>query len=303
MELWIGLTITGAFLQNLRSLLQKRLTGELSVNGAAYVRFFYAIPFAWIYVAYIWEGRIPDLDFAFLGYVTAGAVMQIIATSALVAAVSGSHFAVGTALSKTEAVQAALLGLIILGDAVSGLALTGIALSLVGVFFLSGSIRTKDFLQGDASVWYGVLAGTAFALCSVCFRGASLALGVDAGVGAQMNGPPILGLAERAGFTLAVTLTLQTLFMGIYLSIREPKQMAKVVRSWPVAVWVGLIGSVSSICWFTAMTLQNAAIVRALGQVELLFTLITSVFFLRERIRMREMVGMFLLVFGILLLI
>ena len=32
-------------------MLQKRLTGELSVNGAAYVRFVYAIPFAWIYVA------------------------------------------------------------------------------------------------------------------------------------------------------------------------------------------------------------------------------------------------------------
>ncbi len=301
MELWIGLTIAGAFLQNLRSLLQKRLTGELSVNGAAYVRFFYAIPFAWIYVAYIWQGRVPDPNFAFMAYVFVGAVMQIIATSALVAAVSGSHFAVGTALSKTEAVQAALLGLIILGDAISVLALTGIAVSLAGVFFLSGGIRTKDFLQGDASVCYGVLAGTAFALCSVCFRGASLALNIDAD--AQINGMPGLSLAERAGFTLAVTLTLQTVLMGIYLALREPEQVAKVVRSWPIAVWVGLIGSVSSICWFTAMTLQNAAIVRALGQVELLFTLITSVFFLRERIRLRELVGMFLLVLGILLLI
>ena len=303
MELWIGLTIAGAFLQNLRSLLQKRLTGELSVNGAAYVRFFYAIPFAWIYVAYIWEGRFPDLNFAFLAYVTVGAIMQIIATSALVAAVSGSHFAVGTALSKTEAVQAALLGLIILGDAVSGLALTGIAVSLVGVFFLSGSIRTRDFLKGDASVWYGVLAGTAFALCSVCFRGASLALSIDADTGTQMSGVPALGLAERAGFTLAVTLTLQTLLMGVYLVLREPAQIRKVINSWPIAVWVGLIGSVSSICWFTAMTLQNAAIVRALGQVELMFTLVTSVFLLRERIRIREMLGMLLLVLGILLLI
>jgi drug/metabolite transporter (DMT)-like permease len=229
--------------------------------------------------------------------------MQIIATSALVAAVSGSHFAVGTALSKTEAVQAALLGLIILGDAVSGLALTGIAVSLVGVFFLSGSIRTRDFLKGDASVWYGVLAGTAFALCSVCFRGASLALSIDADTGTQMSGVPALGLAERAGFTLAVTLTLQTLLMGVYLVLREPAQIRKVINSWPIAVWVGLIGSVSSICWFTAMTLQNAAIVRALGQVELMFTLVTSVFFLRERIRIREMLGMLLLVLGILLLI
>jgi drug/metabolite transporter (DMT)-like permease len=190
-----------------------------------------------------------------------------------------------------------------LGDAVSGLALTGIAVSLVGVFFLSGSIRTRDFLKGDASVWYGVLAGTAFALCSVCFRGASLALSIDADTGTQMSGVPALGLAERAGFTLAVTLTLQTLLMGVYLVLREPAQIRKVINSWPIAVWVGLIGSVSSICWFTAMTLQNAAIVRALGQVELMFTLVTSVFLLRERIRIREMLGMLLLVLGILLLI
>jgi len=41
--LWIPLTLAAAFLQNLRSLLQKRLTGALSVNGAAYVRFCYAL--------------------------------------------------------------------------------------------------------------------------------------------------------------------------------------------------------------------------------------------------------------------
>ena len=303
MELWVGLTIAGAFLQNLRSLLQKRLTGELSVNGAAYVRFVYAIPFAWFYVAYIWEGRLPEINFAFIAYVIAGACTQIIATSALVAAVSGSHFAVGTALSKTEAVQAALLGLLLLGDAISGLAMTGIAVSLVGVFFLSGSIRTKDFLLGDASVWYGVLAGTAFALCSVCFRGASLALEVDLETIDPAQKAQTLGFAERAGFTLAVTLTLQTLLMGIYLYLREPGQMVKVATNWPIGIWVGLIGSISSIFWFSAMTLQNAAIVRALGQIELLFTLVTSIFFLRERVRAREIAGMCLLVFGILLLV
>ena len=48
MSPWILLTIAGAFLQNLRSLLQRRLTGNLSVNGAAYVRFLFALPFAWL---------------------------------------------------------------------------------------------------------------------------------------------------------------------------------------------------------------------------------------------------------------
>ena len=43
-SLWLGITLVAAFLQNVRSLLQKRLTGRLSVNGAAYVRFIYAVP-------------------------------------------------------------------------------------------------------------------------------------------------------------------------------------------------------------------------------------------------------------------
>ena len=45
-ELWIPLTIAGAFFQNLRSALQKHLKSRLSTAGASYVRFFYAWPFA-----------------------------------------------------------------------------------------------------------------------------------------------------------------------------------------------------------------------------------------------------------------
>ena len=52
MEWWVGLTVAGAFLQNLRSLLQRRLTRTLSVNGSSYVRFLYALPFAWLFVGF-----------------------------------------------------------------------------------------------------------------------------------------------------------------------------------------------------------------------------------------------------------
>ena len=51
MELWIPLTIAAAFMQNVRSLLQKQLTGRLSVTGAMATRFLYAAPFAMLYVA------------------------------------------------------------------------------------------------------------------------------------------------------------------------------------------------------------------------------------------------------------
>ena len=55
--------------------------------------------------------------------------------------------------------------------------------------------------------------------------------------------------------------------------------------------------------WFTAMTLENAAHVRALGQVELVFTFIASWFFFRERSTGLEIGGVLLIVAGILILL
>ena len=292
MEWWVGLTVAGAFLQNLRSLLQRRLTRTLSVNGSSYVRFLYALPFAWLLVLWLGQTDLPVLTPSFWWYVCAGGITQIVATSALVAAVSHGQFAVGTAMSKTEAMQAAAIGLILLGEQLSLQALLGIAVSLVGVFLLTGGVSPRQIFQRGPALWLGLLAGSSFAMCSVCFRAASLALGTDEDDAWQ-----------RAALTLAATLTLQAVVMGVYLIVREPQQLQRVLSSWRVAVWVGLIGMTSSICWFTAMALVNAALVRAMGQIELLFTLITSIWFLGERVRRREVLGMLLLVLGIVLLI
>jgi drug/metabolite transporter (DMT)-like permease len=55
-----------------------------------------------------------------------------------------------------------------------------------------------------------------------------------------------------------------------------------------------------SLCWFVAFALQTAAYVKALGQVELILSLLASVFFFRETITRREIAGMGLLVLSIL---
>ena len=87
----------------------------------------------------------------------------------------------------------------------------------------------------------------------------------------------------------------------IYLR-SEPGQMTLVLKHWRPAVVVGLVAMLASACWFTAMAMHNAAMVRALGQVELLFTLATSIWLLGERITRREVLGIGLLVLGILML-
>ena len=290
MELWFGITLVAAFLQNARSLLQKRLTGNLSVNGASYVRFLYAVPFAWVYALWLWQGSFDGFNQGFFFYVSLGAIAQIVATSCLLASFTTGNFAVGTAYSKSEAAQAALVGLILLGDTVDAWVLSGIGVSLVGVVLLSGNLRMRDLLKPNRALWLGLAAGAGFAISAVGFRGASLAL--DTGT-----------YLQRAGLTVMVSVTLQTLLMGTYLGMREPGEISKVIRAWRMAIWVGLIGMIASAGWFTAMTLKNAAVVRAVGQVELLFTVVTSIWLLGERIKTREVVGILLVVVGIWLLV
>lgn len=286
MESWLLITIAAAFLQNVRSLLQKRLTGKLSVNGATYVRFLYALPFAWAYALILWSGQPQGFTVEFTTYVTIGSIAQILATSALIASFTTGNFAVGTAFSKTEAAQAALFGLVVLGEGVSNWVLVGIAVSLIGVILLSGNLRLAQLLKPNRALWLGLAAGAGFALSAVGFRGASLAL--ESG-----------SYLQRAGLTVMISVTLQSILMGGYLLAREPGELRRTLTHWRVAIWVGAIGAVASIGWFTAMTLKNAAVVRAVGQIELLFTVITSVWLLGERLHWREVCGMVLVVLGI----
>ena len=118
MEIWIVLTFLGAFLQNIRSFLQRRVTDNLSINGSSFVRFLFAIPLAMLVVLFFVD-RVPPFSWTFLWYVIAGGIAQIIGTSCLISAVVKGNFSVGTTLSKTEAAQAALFGLLVLGDTIT----------------------------------------------------------------------------------------------------------------------------------------------------------------------------------------
>ena len=297
-ELWIPLTIAAAFFQNLRSALQKHLKAHLSTGGATYVRFFYAWPFAVLYVWGLteWGGfAIPAVNTTFLIYCFLGGLSQIIFTFLLVWLFSFRNFAVGTTYSKTETVQVALLGFIILGDSLSLWAVAAIGVSLIGVMALliaetkvtPGSLITN---LGEKTTLIGLTCGAFLGASVVLFRGGALALGGE-------------GFIMQAAFTLAVSVVLQTLMMGAYLAVRERDQLKAVIVHWRPSLSVGVAGVLASIGWFTAFTLQNAAYVRALGQIELIFTFIASAVIFREKIKSQEIVGIALIIAGILILV
>jgi len=298
MELWIPITIAAAFMQNLRSILQKHLKGRLSTGGASYARFIYAWPFAIAYVsALAWspEFELPSLNPSFMLYAAIGGTAQILATAALVYIFSFRNFAVGTTYSKTETVQAAVFGVVILGDQLTGAALTAILVSLAGVVALAAAhtgMRVGQMISGlgERAALIGLASGAFFGVSAVSYRAASLSLGGE-------------GFLIQAAFTLACVLGFQTITMGIYLLVREPGQIGEVLKSWRVSGWVGVTGMLASVGWFTAMTIQNAAYVRALGQIELVFTFIAAHIIFREKTKKMEVGGILLVVSGILILL
>lgn len=298
MELWIPVTLFAAFMQNLRSALQKHIKGKLSTGGAAYVRFFYAWPYAlltlWL-VLEIGDYAVPEMNLAFLIYCALGGVAQIVFTFLLVYLFSLRNFAVGTTYSKTEVMQVAILGFILLGDTITATGVLAIGIGMIGVMALAvaqTAISWKNLITSlfERSTLIGLLCGGFLGASVVLFRGAALALG-DGDV------------LPRASFTLAVALIIQTLIMGGYLLIREPGQMRDVIRHWRPGLTVGTAGFLGSAGWFIALTLQNAAYVRAVGQVELVFTFIASIFFFKERTKMVEVFGIALIIGSILMLV
>ena len=298
MELWIPLTIAAAFFQNIRSALQKHLQGKLTTLGAAYVRFFYAWPIALIYfLAVIYtEGQpLPGYSARFLLYAITGGVCQIMFTVFLLWLFSFHNFAVGTTISKLETVMVAIFGLILLGDEITAPIVVAIAMSSVGLVILSAGQAKLSIDNLVSGLWrpptlIGLACAAWLGLSVVLFRAASLSLGVD-------------NYLVAASFTLLVVLILQTAIMGILLGVREPDQLKKVLLHWRPAALVGISGGLASIGWFSAFTLQNATYVRALGQIELLFTFVVTLLVFREKVSLKETAGIVLITISIILIL
>ena len=161
---------------------------------------------------------------------------------------------------------------------------------LISITRLSRNIREVARQCFELPSLIGVASGAFFGISAVTYRAASLSL--DSG-----------HFVARAALTLALATVFQTLVMGIYMQIREPAQIVKVLRTWRISSLVGLTGMLGSVGWFTAMTIQNAAYVRALGQIELLFTFAASYLFFRERSSKSELFGIGLVTVGIVILL
>jgi drug/metabolite transporter (DMT)-like permease len=299
MPLWIAATLFAAFMQNLRFLLQRHLkVTTLSTLGATWARFAFALPFAaaalalWLWIS---DQPLPRPGPGFWGFTVTGALAQMLATACVVALFARRNFAVGITLKKTEVMLTALIGFAVLGEGVSWPVLAAIGVGFVGVVLLSDPPKADTRLPWRARLFnaasgYGLASGLLFGVSAVAYRGATLAL-------SQGDAP------ARAATALLAATAVQTVGLGAWLAWREAGQIGRVFRAWRVAVATGLTSMLGSLGWFTAFALQTAALVKAVGQIELVFTFLVSVFWLKERSSAQEVVGIALILGAVLIIV
>ncbi|MDE2580176.1 MAG: EamA family transporter [Rhodospirillales bacterium] len=296
MPLWIPITITAALFQCWRTAMQQKLRGLLSVNGAAFIRFLYGAPVAvtfFLIALAVTRTPLPAFSWRLLLFAAAGGLTQIIGTNLLIMAFGFRNFAVGSAYAKTEAMQTGLVALVVLHEQLRPLAWAGIGVGVIGVLTLSlagRGMRAKEIVAATVQP------------AALCGLGAGLFLGTT-GVLIKIAaaGVPVGSLFVRALFVLTTMTVLQTLMQGSYLAWRDPEELRKAAVHWRRVGWVGLLSACGSACWFTGFTLTDVALVRALGQIEVVFTLIFSRFYLKERLKPGDATGLILVVAGVLM--
>ena len=107
----------------------------------------------------------------------------------------------------------------------------------------------------------------------------------------------------QGGVTLCAAITFQTIVMLAFILLRDSGEMRRIVAAWKPALAVGFVGAAASFGWFTAMTLEKAAVVKAVAQIEMIFTFASTVFIFKEKINRIEIAGCGAIVIGILVLL
>ena len=285
MSLWLAATLFAATVQAFRFLLQKRLAvSGLSPTATTFARFAHA-PIVLALGLGAWRAAsgepLPALGAGFWPLALAGAAAQILATICVVALFARRNFAVGIAFSKVTVLMTVATGWLVLGEAVSAADLAAMVVGVAGVILLSvpvGSVGAGRLRVLNAATGLGLASGAFFAVSAVGYRGASLAVEADA---------PIL----RAAVTLALVTLVQATALGAWLAVRDRAGLLTVIRRWRPTAAVGAASLAGSLGWFTAYTLQNAAYVNAVGQVELIASMAISRLVLGERQTPRELAG------------
>lgn len=289
--LWVPLALVAGFLQILRNAAQRGLSDQAGPWGATLVRFLYGLPFACLFLGLVWWLAPParfqiGTDFWFAAPI--GATAQVCATAALIQAMRASSFGLGSTFQHMSLPLAAVVGVLVLGDHLGLLGWLGIWGATAGLLLASWPTQgLAGGIAGFKAGFFGLASGACFAVSANCYRLCGLAIDPSA---------PIFS----ATFTLVCVQALQSVVLGGILYVVDRRALAALAADGRASWSAGFTGAAASACWFAALTLAPAALVRALNAlVEAPTATLLGWVRFKETIDLRRGLGSALIVAGV----
>lgn len=294
MPLWVAISLIAAAAQTARNAAQASLTKTLGTVGATQVRFLFGLPFAVLFLGLVVAATgetIPALTARTLVYTSLGAMAQIGATALMLITMKSQSFSVTTAWLKTEPVIVALGAAALIGDPLTGAALIAIAIATTGVLVMSvkPARNPRDWLSPGPALT-GLAAAALFGLSAIGFRGG--VTGFDTG-----------GTLIRSTTTLVLSLCIQTGTLLIWMGLFDRKALMASLAHWRGSLGAGFLGAFASQFWFLGFALTTAANVRTLALAEVIFAQLVARFYFKQKLPLRQGIGMALIVLGVGLLL
>lgn len=288
--MWVFITLFAAACQSVRTAHQNTLAHESGFLHATMSRSLYGLPLVTLYllICAFLLGWV-SLPAGAIFFITASicALAQIFATYLMLRVFQSGSFALGTLLAKTEAVLAALIGLPLLNYALTTMAWWGIAFGVFGALVMSLKWKNVKQVHKDSSLMFGLGSGLCFAITSVMASMASHSLEGS--------------IITSAGVTLWYVLALQSVILCGLQVVKSRDVLAPFRKNRALSLKVGVLSSLGSIGWFTGFALVNPAMVKTLGQLEILGTLYYSKYRFSERITARQWFGGAMIVISVIL--
>jgi drug/metabolite transporter (DMT)-like permease len=291
LALWVPLALVAGFLQILRNAAQRGLSDQAGPWGATLVRFLYGLPFACLFLGFVWWLAPPasfniGTDFWFAAPI--GATAQVCATAALIQAMRASSFGLGSTFQHMSLPLAAVVGVLVLGDHLGLWGWLGIWGATAGLLLASWPTQgLAGGIAGFRAGFFGLASGACFAVSANCYRLCGLAIDPSA---------PIFS----ATFTLVCVQALQSVVLGGILYMVDRRALAALAADGRASWSAGFTGAAASACWFAALTLAPAALVRALNAlVEAPTATLLGWIRFKETIDFRRGLGSALIVAGV----
>ena len=290
--MWIFITLFAAGCQSMRTAYQNTLARETGFLHATLSRSLFGLPLVSVYLVLCWQlfGWVSvEKNLVFWVAATICAIAQVMATYFMLRAFQSSSFALGTLLSKTEAVLAALIGLPLLHYTLTFGAWLGIAFGVLGAVVMSVKWKNIRQVHKDVSLLFGLGSGLCFAITSVTASIASHALSGS--------------LITSAGVTLCYVLALQSIILCSIQMVKSKDVLAPFRHELVLSCKVGMLSALGSIGWFTGFALVNPALVKTLGQIEIVGTLYYSKVRFAEKMTKQQWIGGAMIVISVVLVV